>query len=226
MVRKFLNRAKKPEKKVTAEDEWAHITNIYGDETNIEVKDVMDVQDRSITFGEHLGPKTPYEAVKEGARNAMDAAGNTGQYIRFVNKHIDNRKKEIEKIKDIREKFDHEVKMLQSHKLNLKKIDKKSLNDHDIKSVTEYLHQLLLEKGLTKKRLADLKNEIIKVGEQLQEQEKQIELVSEQLKEKKLLAEKKNSEVDLIKEELSALVKKYGVTNLSEVLEMVKDPKT
>ena len=118
MGRKFINRDGKKgldsKKDVEAEDEWAHLTDVNGEETKIEAKDALDVQDRSITFGDELNevPKTPFEIVKEETRNAMDAAGNTGQYIRFVNAHIDGQKKEIDKIKKIKEKFDREIQLL------------------------------------------------------------------------------------------------------------------
>ena len=210
-------------KEVSAEDEWA---NIGGDikeveskiETKIEAADAMDVLDRSITFGakEERGPKTGLEIVREEARNAMDAAGNTGQYIRFVNKHIVKQKEEIEKIKKIQEKFDHEIDLLQSNRSKIESIHKKLSPNQDVKTITETMHQLLLEKGITKSKLDTLKNEITSVEDELQYQEKQIEDVSEQLKNKNLIFEKEKKQQ--IKNELESLMKKYGVSNVSELL--------
>jgi len=210
-------------KEVSAEDEWA---NIGGDikevetkiETKIEAADAMDVLDRSITFGakEERGPKTGLEIVREEARNAMDAAGNTGQYIRFVNKHIVKQKEEIEKIKKIQEKFDHEIDLLQSNRSKIESIHKTLSPNQDVKTITETMHQLLLEKGITKSKLDTLKNEITSVEDELQFQEKQIEDVSEQLKNKNLIFEKEKKQQ--IKNELESLMKKYGVSNVSELL--------
>lgn len=210
-------------KEVSAEDEWA---NIGGDikevetkiETKIEAADAMDVLDRSITFGdkEERGPKTGLEIVREEARNAMDAAGNTGQYIRFVNKHIEKQKEEIEKIKKIQEKFDHEIDLLQSNRSKIESIHKTLSPNQDVKTITETMHQLLLEKGITKSKLDTLKNEITSVEDELQFQEKQIEDVSEQLKNKNLIFEKEKKQQ--IKNELESLMKKYGVSNVSELL--------
>ena len=227
MARKFINRQEKKgldaKKVVSAEDEWA---NIGGDikevetkiETKIEAADAMDVLDRSITFGnkEERGPKTGLEIVREEARNAMDAAGNTGQYIRFVNKHIEKQKEEIEKIKKIQEKFDHEIDLLQSNRSKIESIHKKLSPNQDVKTITETMHQLLLEKGITKSKLDTLKNEITSVEDELQNQEKQIEDVSEQLKNKNLIFEKEKKQQ--IKNELESLMKKYGVSNVSELL--------
>ena len=227
MARKFINRQEKrgldAKKEVSAEDEWA---NIGGDikevetkiETKIEAADAMDVLDRSITFGdkEERGPKTGLEIVREEARNAMDAAGNTGQYIRFVNKHIEKQKEEIEKIKKIQEKFDHEIDLLQSNRSKIESIHKKLSPNQDVKTITETMHQLLLEKGITKSKLDTLKNEITSVEDELQFQEKQIEDVSEQLKNKNMIFEKEKKQQ--IKNELESLMKKYGVSNVSELL--------
>jgi len=232
LARKFINRQEKKgldaKKEVTAEDEWAHIgDDEEGVETKIEKKieaaDAMDVLDRSITFGdnEEKGPKTPLEIVKEEARNAMDAAGNTGQYIRFVNKHIDKQSQEIEKIKKIQEKFDHEIDLLQSNRSKIESINKKLLPSHNVKTITESLHQLLLEKGITKSKLDTLKGEITSVEDDLQQQEKQIEDVSEQLKHKNLILEKEQNKQQM-QEELNSLMKKFGVKDVSELLKYKK----
>jgi len=227
LARKFINRQEKKgldaKKVVSAEDEWA---NIGGDvkevetkiETKIEAADAMDVLDRSITFGakEERGPKTGLEIVREEARNAMDAAGNTGQYIRFVNKHIVKQKEEIEKIKKIQEKFDHEIDLLQSNRSKIESVHKKLSPNQDVKTITETMHQLLLEKGITKSKLDTLKNEITSVEDELQYQEKQIEDVSEQLKNKNMIFE--NEKKQQMKKELESLMKKYGVNNVSKLL--------
>jgi len=231
LARKFINRQEKKgldaKKVVSAEDEWANIGGDIKDvetkiETKIEAADAMDVLDRSITFGdkEERGPKTGLEIVRKEARNAMDAAGNTGQYIRFVNKHIEKQKDEIEKIKKIQEKFDHEIDLLQSNRSKIESVHKKLSPKHDVKTITETMHQLLLEKGITKSKLDTLKNEITSVEDELQYQEKQIEDVSEQLKNKNMNFEKEKKQQ--IKKELDSLMKKYGVSNVSE---LIKDKK-
>jgi len=230
LARKFINRQDKKgldaKKDVSAEDEWAHLgSNVHAETTiekKIEAVDAMDVIDRSITFGdkEEDGPKTVLQIVKEEARNAMDAAGNTGQYIRFVNKHIDKQRDEIEKIKRIQERFDHEIDLLQSNRSKIESINKKLLPRHDLKTITESLHQLLLEKGITKSKLDSLKGEITSVEDDLQVQEKQIEDVSDQLKHKNLNLEKENNKQ--MQEELNSLMKKFGVKNISELLKYKK----
>ncbi len=232
MARKFINRQQKKgldaKKEVAAEDEWAHLAGAEESiETKIETKigtsEAMDVQDRNITFGdkEERGPKTRYEIIKEVTRNAMDAAGNTGQYIRFVNKHIEKQKQEIEKIKKIQEKFDHEIDLLQSNRSKIESINKKLPPNQDVKTITESMQQLLLEKGITKSKLDTLKNDISSVEDELQQQETQIEDVSEQLKQKNLILDKEQKKQQ-IQKELTTLMKKFGVKDASELLKYKK----
>ena len=224
MPRKYINRERKRSNKVSADDEWAHITGIEkGPE--LEIEDAMDVQERTIALKKEHANKTTYEIIKEESRNAMDAAGNTGQYIRFVNNHINNQNKEINKIKKIKEKFDQEVQLLQNHNPNLLNIDTESLDRMNIEIVTNYLQELLVEKGLTKKRLDELKSDIDNVEDDLIKQEEQIEGLNEELEIKKIHGPNgKNTEIE-IKNELSSLVEKYGIENLSNMLEGVKSSK-
>ena len=224
MPRKYINRERKRSNKVSADDEWAHITGIEkGPE--LEIEDAMDVQERTIALKKEHANKTTYEIIKEESRNAMDAAGNTGQYIRFVNNHINNQNKEINKIKKIKEKFDQEVQLLQNHNPNLLKIDTDSLDRMNIEIVTNYLQELLVEKGLTKKRLDELKSDIENVEDDLIKQEEQIEGLNEELEIKKIHDPNgKNTEIE-IKNELSSLVEKYGIENLSNILKEVKSSK-
>jgi predicted nucleic acid-binding Zn-ribbon protein len=233
LTRKFINREDKKgldaKKDVTAEDEWAHLAG--GEDGSIETKieekieavDAADVSDRSITFGnqQQVGQKTKCDIVREEARNAMDAAGNTGQYIRFVNKHIDNQKREIDKIKKIKERFDHEIDLLQSNRYKIDTLNNNLLPKPDVKTITESLHQLLLEKGITKSKLDNLKNEIGAVEEELQQQENQIEEVSEEIKNKNLVSVNEDNK-EKMKEDLETLMKKYGVTNISELEKFMK----
>jgi chromosome segregation ATPase len=233
LTRKFINREDKKgldaKKDVAAEDEWAHLAG--GEDGSIQTKiekkiqavDAADVSDRSITFGkqQQVGQKTKLDFVREEARNAMDAAGNTGQYIRFVNKHIDSQKREIDKIKKIKERFDHEIDLLQSNRYKIDTLNNNLLPKPDVKTITESLHQLLLEKGITKAKLDNLKSEIGSVEEELQQQENQIEEVSEEIKNKNLVSVNEDNK-EKMKEDLETLMKKYGVTNISDLEKFMK----
>ncbi len=232
-TRKYIHKEKKgldEKKEVSAEDEWVHLldddeqksveTKI---ETKIEAADVAEVGDRIVTFGktEHKTEGEVFETLKDHVRSAMDAAGNTGQYIRFVNNHIDNQRREIEKIKRIKEKFDHEIDLLQSNRTKLDSLDTNLDPNQSVDTISESLKQLLLEKGITKSKLDSLKKEITSVEDEIQLQESQIEEVSDEIKNK----EKKFDEIkqiEKVKKDLESLMKKYGVTNISELEKLMK----
>jgi len=232
-TKKYIHKEKKgldEKKEVSAEDEWVHLldddeqksveTKI---ETKIEAADVAEVGDRIVTFDKtiHKREGEVFETLKDHVRSAMDAAGNTGQYIRFVNNHIDNQRREIEKIKRIKEKFDHEIDLLQSNRTKLDSLESNLSPNQNVDTISESLKQLLLEKGITKSKLDSLKNEIISVEDEIKQQETQIEEVSDEIKNKKFNVEKEMNK-GKIKTDLESLMKKYGVTNLAELEKFMK----
>lgn len=232
-TRKYINKQKKgldAIKKPSGEDEWAHLSgsdNKKSVETKIENKieaaEVADVGDRVVTFGKTMQKNldSGTEKIRDHVRNAMDAAGNTGQYIKFVNNHIDSQRIEIEKIKKIKEKFDHEIDLLQSNRNKLDNLNSKKLADHDVSSISESLKQLLLEKGITKSKLDSLKNEITLIEEELKEQENQIEEVNDEIINNKEISDEENKEKQ-IKDDLELLMKKYNVSKLSDLEKIIK----
>jgi len=107
LPRKFINRRSDAYKnKIESDDEWAHITNLGDDDKKLDIQDVMDVQERSIFLNdnEYEQPQTHWEKTKEATRNAMDRAGNTSQYIKYVNHHFEKQKSAINKVKEIKSK--------------------------------------------------------------------------------------------------------------------------
>ena len=74
MGRKYIKSTKRDPSDVSAEDEWSHITDIV-EKPVPKIEDAMDVQQRTIVFSKNEEPKTTFEKVKEGTRNAMDASG-------------------------------------------------------------------------------------------------------------------------------------------------------
>ena len=225
LARKYLNRK---EDKVFSKDDSTYLAEI---DKKIEVKDVMDVENRYVTFGDKLKQKVQekqpgYAAAKEGIRWALDAAGNTGQYIRYVNMKIDKHQEQISHIKELHEKFDREIQLLQSE--NLDKINLDEDQAHlDVKAITKTLDQLLLGKRNTKTKLRTLESELAIAEKELELQEKQIEDVRENLKktnyEGKDTFAKANeiSTLKIIKEELQNLGKDNDVTKLSSAIDVL-----
>ena len=224
LARKYINRK---EDKIITQDETTYLAQI---DKKIEVKDVMDVENRYVTFGDNLRKrvqekKPGYVAVKEGIRWALDAAGNTGQYIKYVNMKIDNHQKQINHIKDLHDKFDREIQLLQTENLEKINLDETNLAELDVKTVTKSLDQLLLGKRNTKTKLRTLESELAIAEKVLERQERQIEDVREYLKknhnEGRDSFEKANEilALKIIQEELHTLSKDNDVAKLSNAID-------
>ncbi len=194
----------------------------------------MDVESRYVTFGDKLRQrvqekKPGYVAAKEGIRWALDAAGNTGQYIKYVNMKIDSHQQQINQIKQLHEKFDREIQLLQSENLEKIHLDKKKLAQLDVKTITKTLDQLLLGKRNTKTKLRTLESELAIAEKELELQERQIEDVRENLR--KTQQEGTNSiergneisTLKIIKEELENLSRNNDVSKLSNAIDILSD---
>jgi hypothetical protein len=225
VVRHYLNRTDE----ATHNDEWSYISEIG---SKLEFKDVMDVPQRYITFGRKqrrkVKPsKTQLETTKEGIRWALDAAGNTGQYIRYVNMTIDKHQTQVDKIKNLQDKFDKEVALLDSHKIE--KINSKKLPhvEKDVHTVKDYLNQLLLEKRITHSNLKNLRDDLHTMATELKLHEKQIEQVRENLVAKIINSKEKDNPINIaeaisiIREELTSIGQKYDVSKLSSALDFI-----
>ena len=189
----------------------------------------MDVENRYVTFGNQLKKqvqekKPGYVAVKEGIRYALDAAGNTGQYIKYVNMKIDKHQQQINHIKQLHDKFDREIQSLQSENLQKINLDKKNLAHLDVKTISRALDQLLLGKRNTKMKLRTLESELSVLEKELEQQEMQIEDVRADLKKTdykgRSTLEKANeiSTLKVIKQELKNLGKDNDVSKLSDAI--------
>jgi len=191
----------------------------------------MGIENRYVTFGDRLRntvkeKKSGYIATKEGIRWALDAAGNTAQYIRYVNMKIDKHQEQINHVKFLQERFDREVADLQSERLEKINPDSIFLNKLDGKSITSVIDQLLLSKRNTKIKLRKLENECALAEKELEQQEIQIEEVRVYVKENqpKMSSFDKANEIkalNIIKDELHHLSKNNNVNKLSNAIDIV-----
>lgn len=110
MPRRYLKRVKPPkneefDKKPDPEIEMLH---------------ALQDQERKITLDKKPPSGKGLKAVKVGTRFALDAAGNTDLYMRFINMRIKNQISQIDHVKKLKERFDDEIEMLQSELLEQK----------------------------------------------------------------------------------------------------------
>ena len=195
-TRKYLNRK---EDKIITKDDLTYIAEI-GKES--ELREVMEHPQRSVSLGltvndtesimvqdrlklklKQKEKQTGWSGAMRSLRWALDAAGNTGQFIKYANMKIEQHNEEIKNIKKLHDKFDREVEMLQSQELEKIILDKNTLVTMDIPAITSMLNQLLLGKRNSKSKLKKLEDNCSLVEKELEYQELQIEDVRELIKE-------------------------------------------
>lgn len=248
---KHINRRKKS---TTAEDEWAHITNLGEDVSKkMDIQDAMDVQDRSITFGnEYAEPSTNYELYSEEKDRVKDDVGNTAQYLKFVNESIKEKKERLENFHKRQEKFEEDIMMLQGHKPKsremLNKIKYKDIKTDDVERTLHYLQKDrdeirkkmdhyaaqvshaqmdIIEKD---KQIAEIKAEmeIIKRREQIQMEVKKqndpVEILKKRLQ--SVGSDKKSTEVlEAVSSLVQTLKDGNGSTDIENILKSLKQSK-
>ena len=195
---------------VDAADEWSHITGVG---SKIEVRDAMDVSDRSIFFSKKIQPQTKQEVVQEKSEEFKDDMSNTHQYQKFVNVLLQERVKDLKKVLDKEKQFAEEMSFFQDttkSKSELNKLNPKYITQNDAKSLVNNLES---EYDTMKEKLDHEQSVIEKTRNELELKRQQIQQLKEELQ---YLAQKKkehepNDPILTIKHEL----KKLGISDES-----------
>ena len=123
MTRRYLRRIEDSEEQRT--DVSKHIGK---SDPELEFLQTLEANERILTFGKKPKPPTGIKALKEETRWALDAAGNTGQYLKYFNMKLENQNSQIKKIKKMKEKYDLQIKNLhskiQDQQVQLDKVNK------------------------------------------------------------------------------------------------------
>ncbi len=118
MARRFLRRIKDSEEQST--DVSKHIGK---SDPELEFLQTLDANERILTFGKKPKPSTGIKALKEETRWALDAAGNTGQYLKYFNMKLE---KQNSQIKNLQSK-------IQDQQVQLDKVNKDLHKTHSSK---------------------------------------------------------------------------------------------
>ena len=176
---KFLNRRKR--KRDSAEDEWSHTTGGVGEK--IEVKDILDVQDRSLTFGDEENiPETNYDLYREERAKVEDDMSNTSQYIRFANESIKQKRDRLEAFNEKQIKFQEEINALRTEKPKtrdeLNKTKYKEIQSSDIQRALQFLE---IDRKQIKQKIEHFSIQLSHGKSDLIEKDKQIEDIKAEL---------------------------------------------
>ncbi len=176
---KFLNRRRK--RRDSAEDEWAHATGSVGEK--IEVKDILDVQDRSLTFGDQENiPETNYDLYREERAKVEDDMSNTSQYIIFANESIKQKRDRLEAFNEKQIKFQEEINALRTEKPKtrdeLNKTKYKEIQSSDIQRALQFLE---IDRKQIKQKIEHFSIQLSHGKSDLIEKDKQIEDIKAEL---------------------------------------------
>ncbi len=130
MTRRYLKRISKSNKEKNSESSSIQTEK---NDPELDLLHALESQERTISFSKKPVPPTGTKAIKEQTRWAFDAAGNTGQYIKYFNMHLEKQNSQIKQMKKMKEKYDLEIKNLQSKVQNqVSKINKVNKELHDL----------------------------------------------------------------------------------------------
>jgi len=176
LTRKYLN---KKQQNNSTDTEW---NSIEKSNSNLDIQDVSEVSDRSISLNSEPGkPQTHWDRTKVATRNALDKAGNTSQYLKYVNEHLQKQHSEIKRIKKLQEQFDQEVNLLTNNVQNNITNTLDSTNNHNKQNLTNLKNSLLEERTLTGTYLNQLKDEVLKTEKNLRKLDEQLQDVENRL---------------------------------------------
>ena len=216
---------KSTQKKPEAEDEWAHLTDTDGKETKIEARDASDVEKRNIFVGDK-GGGTPWEIVTKKTQNLADMTSNISQYVKLVNAYLLEQKKQVVKIKGMKDRFDLEIDSLQNDNVKLANLNDAQIDNLDANGLKNFVGKLTQVRDSRRSKMTQLKTEITTAEEELKKQDVQIEKINEQIKEKeKQGTPNKNQTKDQLFRELSTIIEKYDGKTVANVLTEINSSK-
>ena len=217
MGRKYLDKKTKEE----SEEPKSRIERLS---PNIDALDPMEVTYRNILIEKDSPGKelTKEELVKEEIRETGHQTRTTNQFQKYINAHLSERVSKIDKIKEAKQKWDNEVKQLQSNEpTSYSEINDQVASKLTSNSLEEMLKSLKISKDITSSKIKDFRNQIKQAEEELFQQEMNIQKIEKQIRKKKIEEQQKQVDSSKIKNDLANLTEKYDVDELKRILEVL-----
>lgn len=196
-----------------ADDEWGHLGKSVTEK--IDEGDVLDIQDRAITFNDDKYVSTKEEEYKLESEDFKENFGNTAQYLKFVNAHLAEKNNHLNKIIADKEKFYDDIAILNPEKITKEQLDRKNftkLKAEDVRKVLEFAE---LERDTIKDKIDHFSTQILLAKKELENKNNQLDeikselAVSESSENNNLTSEfDTNNATDSIKKELNNLTSK------------------
>jgi len=132
MARRYLKRIQSSHKDSKLNDISKQIPE---NDPELGLLHILEKQERILKFDKKPNVPKGEKALKEKTRWAFDAAGNTGQYLKYFNMSLEKQNSQIKKMKKQKEQFNLEIKNLQSQITNqqeqIEKVNKELHNTRD-----------------------------------------------------------------------------------------------
>ncbi len=211
MVRRYLQR--KNIKDISKDDKFASKVS-----SNLDVKDIPNMDERQIILDDKMRSRTPFEKVQIETRNALDKAGNVGQYVKYVNHYIERKNSDVKKIQERKKAFDKEVELLKStnDSINNSGYNLPKLNNEDLSDLKK---SLVIEQTKQKIYLNKLKEQIWDAEATVQKLDQEIKQLDRQISSPPA---DEDESTKLIKERMSVLSKKYDTKTITEILDALE----
>lgn len=173
------NRHINKKKPYDADDEWGNLGKSVTEK--IEVGEVLDIQDRAITFNDDKYVRTKEEDYKEESEDFKEKFGNTAQYLKFINAHLSEKNNHLNKIIADKEKFYDDIAILNPEKITKEQLDRKNytkLNSEDVRKVLEFAEA---ERDEIKDKIVHFTSQITLAKKELENKSKQVNEIKTEL---------------------------------------------
>jgi len=219
LEKKHINKIKKNE------DDWSNFhrrdwTNL-NDKTDdkMDPGEIMDIQDRAITFNADKIVKTTEDKYKEKSIEFKDGFGNTAQYLKFINAHLANKKEHLDNIIAAKDQFSKDIAILNPELLTKEQLDNKNYNklkSDDIRIVLENLEE---EKDLIKEKIEYFTSKVSQGNDEFENKNKQISQIKSELTYAEMIDDSVESKIEKEGdglEDINKELKSIASTNESE----------
>jgi len=240
LVKKHINKIKNPEDENWEDDnrnDWTKLTESVGE--NLDPGEVLEIQDRAITFNNEDVLKTKEEKYKELSKDFKDGFGTTAQYLKFVNAHLANKTERIEKILAEKDRFAKEIAALNPELATKEQLDNKNYNKLKSDDIRRVLDSLEEEKDILKEKIEYFTSKTSQANVELENKNKQVDDIKSELSYTKMMEgsveskiKKEDDGISAIQKELKSIASKnesekiFGAINSLVVLLNSKNQST
>jgi len=166
-------------KPYVSDDEWENLGKGVGEK--MEDGDILDVQDRSITFNDEKNVTTKEEDYKLELSKFKDRFADTKQYLKFMNAHLAEKNDHLNKVIADSDRFYEDIVTLNTEKITKDQIDKKNytqLKVEDVRKVLEYVQE---ERDAIKDKIEHFSTKINLAKNELENKNEEVEKIKLEL---------------------------------------------